>query len=379
MGYILVTAHTDEDFKKLCGVIGAKDLATKFAKHDDRVKAENQGTVYDAIEAWAKDKTKEDVATLLDKAGINNQPVWNAKEVSEHPHWKLRGAVQWYDDPIYGDLHHQGPAFKMSDTPPRLKWALKPVGADNERVYGRLSGGRSEAREDGRDGGDLRWPSIRAWCSRAPSAPPRISSTRIRSGTSAAIRSARLRHDLCRDVRQGPAHERTDGRLRKADLLPGTPRTRPAPASPAKERSARRRMRGPIPSAESRSTSSRASGESRSAAVRSRKKISLEAGPGSSRTSTRPEEENSRGRDSAQEEGRIDLQVLRALRGGTGPEHPRRTWVLQGRAWPFTVMVPIGGLMMSAEAPDQEENLRAAKLRGGLPPEEFEKRYGRLG
>jgi crotonobetainyl-CoA:carnitine CoA-transferase CaiB-like acyl-CoA transferase len=121
-------------------VIGGKDLATTLAKHDDRVKAENQRTVYDAIEAWAKDKTKEDVATLLDKAGILNQPVWNAKEVSENPHWKLRGAVQWIDDPIYGDLHHQGPAFKMSDTPPRLKWALKPVGADNERVYGRLLG-----------------------------------------------------------------------------------------------------------------------------------------------------------------------------------------------------------------------------------------------
>jgi hypothetical protein len=28
----------------------------------------------------------------------------------------------------------------MSDTPPRVKWTMKPVGADNERVYGRLLG-----------------------------------------------------------------------------------------------------------------------------------------------------------------------------------------------------------------------------------------------
>jgi hypothetical protein len=28
----------------------------------------------------------------------------------------------------------------MSETPPRLKWGLKPVGTDNERVYGRLLG-----------------------------------------------------------------------------------------------------------------------------------------------------------------------------------------------------------------------------------------------
>jgi crotonobetainyl-CoA:carnitine CoA-transferase CaiB-like acyl-CoA transferase len=140
VGYILVTAHTDEDFKKLADVIGRKDLASTYAKHDDRVKAENQAAIYEAIEAWAKDKTKEDVAKLLDKAGINNQPVWNAKEVAERPHWKLRGAVQWIDDPMYGDLLSQGPAYKMSDTPPRVKWTLKPVGADNEKVYSRLLG-----------------------------------------------------------------------------------------------------------------------------------------------------------------------------------------------------------------------------------------------
>jgi crotonobetainyl-CoA:carnitine CoA-transferase CaiB-like acyl-CoA transferase len=28
----------------------------------------------------------------------------------------------------------------MSATPPRLKWALKPVGADNERILGELAG-----------------------------------------------------------------------------------------------------------------------------------------------------------------------------------------------------------------------------------------------
>ncbi len=34
----------------------------------------------------------------------------------------------------------QGPAYKMSDTPPRVKWALRPVGADNEYIYGKLCG-----------------------------------------------------------------------------------------------------------------------------------------------------------------------------------------------------------------------------------------------
>src|SRR6266511_3375277 len=39
-----------------------------------------------------------------------------------------------------GYLLAQGPAYKLSETPPRLKSAFKPVGADNEYIYTKLAG-----------------------------------------------------------------------------------------------------------------------------------------------------------------------------------------------------------------------------------------------
>jgi crotonobetainyl-CoA:carnitine CoA-transferase CaiB-like acyl-CoA transferase len=139
-GYILVSAHSDQDFARLCKTIGDGNLAAKYAKADERVKAQAQMEIYPFLEKWAADKSKEDVADILDKANIINQPVWNAKEVATNPHWQARGAVRWLDDPYYGDLMHQGPGYKLSATPPRLKWALKPVGADNESILGKLAG-----------------------------------------------------------------------------------------------------------------------------------------------------------------------------------------------------------------------------------------------
>jgi len=143
-GYILISAYDDKDFARLCQVVGDGKTAEKYAKHDARVKPQSQIEIYDLLEKWAADKTKEQVAELLDKANINNQPVWNSKEVANHPHWQERGAVQWLDDQTFGDLMHQGPAYMMSATPPRLKWALKPVGADNEYILGKLAGLSSE-------------------------------------------------------------------------------------------------------------------------------------------------------------------------------------------------------------------------------------------
>ena len=139
-GYILISAYADEDFARLSKIIGQEKLARLYKSHDVRVRADSQREIYAALEAWAKDKTKEQVAQILDRSGIVNQPVWNAKEVASHPHWRQRGAISWLDDPNYGDLLSQGPAYKMSDTPPRVKWSLKPIGADNEQIYGRLCG-----------------------------------------------------------------------------------------------------------------------------------------------------------------------------------------------------------------------------------------------
>jgi len=139
-GFILVSAYEDADFARLCRVIGKPELARVYKSHDVRVRAESQREIYKVLEEWAADKTKEQVAQLMDRAGILDQPVWNAKEVANHPHWRERGAIFWMDDPTYGDLLSQGPAFKMSETPPRVKWALKPIGADNEAIYSRLCG-----------------------------------------------------------------------------------------------------------------------------------------------------------------------------------------------------------------------------------------------
>ena len=74
----------------------------------------------------------------------------------------------------------------------------------------------------------------------------------------------RMRHSLCREVRQRPAGQRADGLFRKGgSCFRATPRTRAAPVSPGKERSALLRRRGPILSAGSRSRSRKASGASR--------------------------------------------------------------------------------------------------------------------
>src|SRR3989454_10847782 len=121
-------------------LIRREDLEKKYATRDERIKAESQYEIYPALEEWAKDKTKEQVRDILNREGFNNQPVWNSKEVSNQEHFHLRGELEWLDDPHFGEVQSQGPAFHLSESPARHKWALKPVGADNEFILGKLCG-----------------------------------------------------------------------------------------------------------------------------------------------------------------------------------------------------------------------------------------------
>jgi crotonobetainyl-CoA:carnitine CoA-transferase CaiB-like acyl-CoA transferase len=134
--YVMVSAFQDADFRELCDVVGRKDLYEKYRTHDQRVKEDAQIEIYKALEAWAADKSRSEVAKILTDAGILAMPVLNDKEVYESPHYRERGTLRWLNDPLYGDVLIQSgySVGMMSETPRRTRWIWRPVGADNVKI-----------------------------------------------------------------------------------------------------------------------------------------------------------------------------------------------------------------------------------------------------
>jgi crotonobetainyl-CoA:carnitine CoA-transferase CaiB-like acyl-CoA transferase len=62
-------------------------------------------------------------------------------DVLKREHWEVRKTFVRVNDPHYGELLIPNSTFKsMSGTPGRIKWACRPIGADNEFVYGKYLG-----------------------------------------------------------------------------------------------------------------------------------------------------------------------------------------------------------------------------------------------
>ena len=46
-----------------------------------------------------------------------------------------RGLFTPVDDPVYGPVTVAQAQYKMTETPPRVKWVCRPVGYDNDFIY----------------------------------------------------------------------------------------------------------------------------------------------------------------------------------------------------------------------------------------------------
>ncbi len=139
--YSFIAGFSDINWTGLTTIMGRPDLKERYPTTKERI--QNSRALHGELEAWARDLTSQEILDkvqdyMLNKRGPGtvatarlNRPVDTLAE----PHWWERGVFQKVEDPDYGELLLQAPPWKMSRTPPRIKWVCRPVGADNRDVY----------------------------------------------------------------------------------------------------------------------------------------------------------------------------------------------------------------------------------------------------
>jgi crotonobetainyl-CoA:carnitine CoA-transferase CaiB-like acyl-CoA transferase len=139
-GWVAIAAFSEEEFYGLCKAMGRMDLYEKYADPLERLKDENAKEVLNAVAEWAKTKHVGEVEELASKYGFAASRVLTAKDAYYSKHFRERGAVQEYEDPVYGKMVEPCYPPRMSKSPGRIKWAARPIGFDNEYVFTKILG-----------------------------------------------------------------------------------------------------------------------------------------------------------------------------------------------------------------------------------------------
>ncbi len=138
-GMVFIAGYADPNWKALCSIIGRPDLVEKYPTLKERTNPKNFIPMTTEIEKFTKRYTREEIVKKwleYDGPGVTVAgEILKPVETLKFEHWKERGGIIEFEDKDYGRLMVQGTVAKMSETPSKVKWLCRPVGADNSLIY----------------------------------------------------------------------------------------------------------------------------------------------------------------------------------------------------------------------------------------------------
>lgn len=137
--WVAITVASDEEWRRLCQALGHPQAAAdaRFAtalarkQHEDELEA--------LLGSWTAGYSPDEAMALLQDAGVMGAAVRSVADLFADPQLSHRGHFQLLQHAVMGEVLYDGPAFKLSKTPPRLA-AAPALGQHNEQVYKEVLG-----------------------------------------------------------------------------------------------------------------------------------------------------------------------------------------------------------------------------------------------
>ncbi len=141
-GYAFLSGFSDINWKALTTILGRQELQKEYPTIFDRLNLDNMKQMYKEIEKWTLSHTYDEIydAVMDYNKNIGEGIVVPGRisapmETMKAENWWVRQAFEQINDPYYKEMLITNQAWKMTETPPRIKWICRPVGGDNEYVY----------------------------------------------------------------------------------------------------------------------------------------------------------------------------------------------------------------------------------------------------
>ena len=143
--WITIAVSDDEEWQRLCAAMDMPRLAADADYCDIPARHRNHDALDALISDWTQDKPAAALMRLLRDAGVPAAPVMTGEAIFNDPQYQERGLLEFVDHPSCGPYFMPGAAWKMSETPPEVRWHAPRLGEHNERIFGELLGMDADA------------------------------------------------------------------------------------------------------------------------------------------------------------------------------------------------------------------------------------------
>lgn len=145
--WVAIAITSEEEWQALCAVMVKPELTgdARFVGLENR-KA-NEDALSAIIAEWTTTRDKQEIAEMLQKAGVPAAPVQNGEDLTRDPYLIHRGFFTELDHPEAGRHAYQGLPFHLSDTPAGQYRAAPVLGEHTEELLQELGYTHEEIEE----------------------------------------------------------------------------------------------------------------------------------------------------------------------------------------------------------------------------------------
>ena len=138
--WVTIAVTSDEEWRSLCDVIGSPELAGDPRFADLTSRHRNYEELDRLVGQWTGERDAYKVMRVLQGRGIPATPVLSGAGIFDDPHYQERGLLELVDHPSTGPYLLPGVAWKMSESPGRVRRPSPRLGEHNRHVYRALLG-----------------------------------------------------------------------------------------------------------------------------------------------------------------------------------------------------------------------------------------------
>lgn len=120
--------------------IGRPDLAARAEYVDPLPRQARASEIDELVASWVGERTLEEAMKVFHAEEVAAAPVYDAEQLLADEHLRARGSFLEVEDPDLGAMTVHAPVAVLSETPGRVDFLGRALGADNDTVYGELLG-----------------------------------------------------------------------------------------------------------------------------------------------------------------------------------------------------------------------------------------------
>jgi formyl-CoA transferase len=136
--WVAISTSTQSTADRLLTLVGRPDLLEEAWFRSAHTRAGHADELDAIVGGWVSERGHEQVLAACRAAGAPAAVVLSVRDIVADPQYEAIGAIATVDDPDLGRVRMANTPFRLSDTPPHIKWTGPRMGAHNAEVYGAL-------------------------------------------------------------------------------------------------------------------------------------------------------------------------------------------------------------------------------------------------